>query len=76
MQTPMTMESPSKERAILDIKVTLVKHQKVTKNLLPALAISGCDTMACYLGIGKGTVIKVLKITDMTYQLSEMLMLF
>ena len=31
------------------------------KNLLPAHAISGCDTTACYFGIGKCTVIKVLK---------------
>ena len=30
-------------------------------NLLPAHAISGCDTVACYLGIGKGRVIKHLK---------------
>ena len=30
-------------------------------NLLHAHAISGCDTVACYLGIGKGRVIKHLK---------------
>ena len=30
-------------------------------NLLPAHAISGCDTVACYLGIAKGRVIKHLK---------------
>ena len=30
-------------------------------NHLPAHAISGCDTVACYLGIGKGRVIKHLK---------------
>ena len=55
------MESPSKERAILDIKVTQAKHRDIVKNLLPAHAISGCDTTACYFGIGKCTVIKVLK---------------
>ena len=30
-------------------------------NLLPAHAISGCDTVVCYLGIGKSRVIKHLK---------------
>ena len=58
---PLTMESPSKERAILDIKLTQAKHKEIVTNLLPAHAISGCDTAACYLGIGKGRVIKHLK---------------
>ena len=68
MQMPMTMESPSKERAIFDIKATLAKHQKVMQNLLPANAISGCDAVACYSGIEKDTVIKILK--DDRYDLS------
>ena len=61
VEVPLTMELPSKERAILDIKVTQAKHRDIVKNLLPAHAISGCDTTACYFGIGKCTVIKVLK---------------
>ena len=39
------MESPSKDRAILD----------------NAQAGLGCDTVASYFGVGKGTVIKHLK---------------
>ena len=31
------------------------------KELLPAHAISGCDTVGAYHGIGKGTVVKMLK---------------
>ena len=61
LEVPLTMESPSKERAILDIKLTQAKHKEIVTNLLPAHAISGCDTVACYLGIGKGRVIKHLK---------------
>ena len=61
LKVPLTMESPSKERAILDIKQTLAKHKEIVKNLLPAHAISGCDTVASYFGVGKGTVIKLLK---------------
>ncbi len=56
VEVPLTMESPSKERAILDIKVTQAKHRDIV-NLLPAHAISGCDTTACYWKM------------DMTYQL-------
>ena len=66
VEVPLTTESISKgrkgkERAILDIKVTQTKHRGILKNLLPAHALSGCDTTACYFGIGKCTVIKVLK---------------
>lgn len=30
------------------IKATVAMHQKTMKNLLPAHAISGCDTVSCY----------------------------
>ena len=46
LEVPLTMESPSKERAILDIKLTQTKHKEIVTNLLPAHAISGCDTLA------------------------------
>ena len=61
LEVPLTMESPSKERVILDIKLTQAKHKEIVTNPLPAHAISGCDTVVCYLGIGKGRVIKHLK---------------
>ena len=53
VEVPLTMESPSKERAILDFKVTQAKHRDIMKNLLPAHAVSVCDTTTCYFGIGK-----------------------
>ncbi|KAJ8409789.1 hypothetical protein AAFF_G00218480 [Aldrovandia affinis] len=61
LDVPLIMESPCKGRAIVDIKSTLAKHSQIVKNLLPAHAISGCDTVASYYGLGKGSVIKVLK---------------
>ncbi|KAI9528029.1 hypothetical protein NQZ68_024785 [Dissostichus eleginoides] len=67
LDVPLIMESPRKERAIVDIKVTPSKHSEIVENLLPAHAISGCDTVASYYGLGKGSVIKVLKAG---YQLS------
>ena len=56
----LTMESPSRDRAIVDIKSTVSKHEDIVKNLLPAHALSGCDTVACYFGVGKGATIKTL----------------
>ena len=61
LEVLLTMESPSNERAILNITLTQAKHNEIVTNLLPAHAISGCDTVACYLGIGKGRLIKHLK---------------
>ncbi|KAJ8366608.1 hypothetical protein AAFF_G00348540 [Aldrovandia affinis] len=61
LDVPLIMESPCKGRAIVDIKSTLAKHSQIVKNLLPAHAISGCDTVVSYYGLGKGSVIKVLK---------------
>ncbi|KAL7380340.1 hypothetical protein ABVT39_016150 [Epinephelus coioides] len=55
------MESPCKERVTVDIKSTLAKQTQIVKHLLPAHAISGCDTVALYYGLGKGSVIKALK---------------
>ena len=58
----LTMESPSKERAVLDIKQTVAKHDEIVQNPLPAHAMTGCDTVASYFGVGNGTVIKLLKV--------------
>lgn len=46
----------------MGLKATLAKHQEIAKNILPVHAISGCDTATCYFGIGKGSVIKALKV--------------
>ena len=61
LEVEITMESPSKDRAIVDIKQAAAKHKEIIPNLLPAHAVSGCDTVASYFGVGKGTVIKLLK---------------
>ena len=38
LEVPLTMESPSKERAILDIKLTQAKHKETVTNFLPVHA--------------------------------------
>ena len=60
LKVPLTMESPRQERAIL-YWTSKVQHRDIVENLLPAHAMSGCDTVASYFGIGKSIVIKVLK---------------
>ncbi|KAL7386700.1 hypothetical protein ABVT39_012152 [Epinephelus coioides] len=40
LDVPLIMESPCKERVIVDIKSTLAKQTQIVKHLLPAHAIS------------------------------------
>ena len=54
------MESPLKGRAIIDIDATVQQNLSIIPALLVAHALSGCDTVASYYGIGKGIVLKVL----------------
>ena len=60
LHVQLIMKSLHKGRAIVDIKSTLAKHSQIVKNLLPAYAISGCDTVVSYYELGK-VFIKVLK---------------
>ena len=55
------MESPVKDRITIDIRATANDNKHIIPDLLTAHALSGCDTTACYFGIGKGTVVKTLK---------------
>ena len=54
------MESPIKDRVTIDIKASEIEHRNIIPDLLAAHALSGCDTTACYFGIGKGTIVKTL----------------
>ena len=56
----MFMTSPAQQRSTIDIKATVEKHQAIVPGLLAAHALSGCDTIPTYFGIGKGTVLKIL----------------
>ena len=54
------MESPIKERIVIDICATVEKHRAIIPTLLAGHALSGCDTVAVCFGIGKGKMLKVL----------------
>ena len=55
------MESPKKERRILDLNMTVRDNMGIIPGLLGAYVLTGCDTVAAYYGIGKGTTLKVLR---------------
>ncbi len=55
------MESPLTGHHALDINATSGANQSIVPGLLAAHAISGCDSVASYYGIGKGKALKVLK---------------
>jgi len=49
----VTMESPIKDRVVVDIDETVEKHQNIIPEILAAQVLPGCDTVACCFGIGK-----------------------
>ena len=55
------MVSPVQSRTVIDINASVRKHENIVHNLLAAHALSGCDTVASYYGIGKATVLKILR---------------
>lgn len=59
--SPIYMESPIRQRGVIDIDATVNANPLIIPNLLAAHALSGCDTVASYFGIGKGKALKVLR---------------
>jgi 5'-3' exonuclease len=54
------MEGTSPQRATVNIGETAKKHKGIISNLLVAHALTGCDTVGSYHGIGKVTAVKIL----------------
>ena len=48
-------------RQVIDIKATTEKYSTSVDQLLRAHALSGCDTLSEMYGIGKGTVLEVMR---------------
>lgn len=59
IQASMTMESPVKGRACIDIRESVRKHTTIIPSLLPLHALTGCDTVAASFGIGKTKALAV-----------------
>ena len=48
-------------KSSVDVTATTKNHSEFISELLVGHTLSGCDTVVCLFGIGKGTIIKVLK---------------
>ena len=57
----MVMESPIHGRSVIDICRTVKNEEQIAHDLLACHALSGCDTVACYFGIGKVKALKTLR---------------
>ena len=60
MTANISIESPCAGRMIVDIRQTSLKHQNIAKYLPAVHALTGCDTVSYFLGIGKTTALKAL----------------
>ena len=56
----VTMEECSESHAIIDVNEVVKHPAAVIPNILGAHALSGCDTVSSFVGIGKATVLKKL----------------
>ena len=54
------MQSPIKNRSIIDITRSASQNKAILQDLLSAHALPGCDTVECYFAIGKGSALKVM----------------
>ena len=52
------MVGSSHGKSSVDITATAKNHSEFISELLAGHALSGCDTVACLFGIGKGTISK------------------
>ena len=66
IQSEVYMQPTDKDSSarVTDISATYQSHTSIIPNLLAAHGLSGCDTVCAYFGIGKKTVINVLKKKD------------
>ena len=55
------MQSSQKGRSVIDIDATIRCNISIIPVLLAAHALSGCDVVASYFGIGKSITLKVLR---------------
>ena len=54
------MDTPKKERELMDKNASVEKHHTIMPDFLAAHALTECDTVAPHHGIGKLTVFRVL----------------
>ena len=61
LKNEILMRSTGEDRTLIDIGTTVIRNMGIVPSLVAAHALSGCDTVAPYCGIGKLTVVKKLR---------------
>ena len=61
LKCDLVMTGTSHGRTSMDVKASVAKFANIIPELLSAHALTGCDTVSCFYGIGKATVVKCLK---------------
>jgi predicted aminopeptidase len=61
LSASLVMEPASPERTSVNIGDTVSKHYYIIQQLLAAHALTGCDTVRCYFGVGKVKSVKVMQ---------------
>ena len=61
LDAPMRLQPTPKARASIDIQASVSNLSNIIPELLPAHALSGCDTVSMCYRIGKGKMLKPVK---------------
>ena len=58
-QSPLIMESPIRDRSVIDIHATVDRHRDIIPSMLAGHSLTGCDTVGAHFGVGKGTLLEL-----------------
>jgi len=61
LKVPMKLQSTQSGRDVIDIANTVKNLQSIISELLPAHALTGCDTVSMCHGIGKAKMLKTVQ---------------
>lgn len=68
----LTIESCASTYNVISVNDVIRQHAAIMPNLLVAHAMTGCDTVSSFAGIGKTTVLKKLKVFSGEIKLGQM----
>ena len=68
----LSVESCSSTRNVISVNGVIRQHATIMANLLAAHALTGCDTVYSFSGIGKTTVLKKLEVFSDELKLGKM----
>ena len=60
LSVPLIMETTRCSLSSIDLGASVANHSGIVPQLITSHAVSECDTVGCYIGIGKRKVVKAL----------------